>query len=60
MPRPARDIASALQQKGFRKKENDHTFFHLWVDDKKTAVFTKLSHGEREVMIAFWASWHGK
>jgi hypothetical protein len=49
MPRPARDIAAALQQKGFKRKENDHTFFHLWVAGKKTMIFTKLSHGEREL-----------
>lgn len=49
MPKPAREIATSLQQKGFKKKENDHVFFHLWIDGKKTSVYTKLSHGEKEV-----------
>src|SRR4051794_18209364 len=49
MPRPARDVMAGLERKGFAKKENDHTFFHLWVDDKKTRVYTKVSHGEKEI-----------
>jgi hypothetical protein len=49
MPRPARDVMAGLTKKGFSKKENDHTFFHLWVDGKKTRVYTKVSHGEKEI-----------
>jgi len=49
MPRPARDVMAGLAKKGFSKKENDHTFLHLWVDDKKTRVYTKVSHGEKEI-----------
>ena len=49
MPKPARDVMASLEQKGFRKKENDHTFFHLWVGGKKTYIYTKVSHGEREI-----------
>lgn len=49
MPRPARDVMAGLEKKGFSKRENDHTFFHLWVDGKKTKVFTKVSHGEKEL-----------
>ena len=30
-----RDVMSALTRKGFQKRENDHLFFHLWVDGKK-------------------------
>lgn len=49
MPKPARDVMAALAQKGFGKKENDHTFFHLWVGGKKTPIYTKVSHGEKEI-----------
>jgi predicted RNA binding protein YcfA (HicA-like mRNA interferase family) len=49
MPRPAREVMASLEKKGFTKKENDHTFFHLWVDGKKTTVYTKVSHGEKEI-----------
>lgn len=49
MPKPARDVAASLQQKGFQLRENDHSFFHLFVDGKKTIVSTKISHGEKEI-----------
>ena len=49
MPRPARDVMAGLTKKGFIKKENDHTFFHLWVAGKKTRIYTKVSHGEKEI-----------
>ena len=49
MPRDARTVAKSLKGKGFRDRHNDHTFFHLWVDDKKTPIFTKISHGEKEI-----------
>lgn len=49
MPRPARDVMSSLLSKGFVLRENDHAFLHLYVDGKKTAIFTKISHGEKEI-----------
>jgi hypothetical protein len=49
MPRPARGVMAALEQKGFAKRESDHTYFHLWVSGKKTPIFTKVSHGEKEI-----------
>lgn len=49
MPKNARDVKSALARKGFRRKENDHTFFHLFVDGRKTVVYTKISHGEKQI-----------
>jgi hypothetical protein len=49
MPRPAKDVASGLQQKGFEPRNHHHTFFHLYVDGKKTIVSTKISHGEKEI-----------
>jgi predicted RNA binding protein YcfA (HicA-like mRNA interferase family) len=49
MPRDAADIAKALLRKGFQEKGGDHRFYHLIVDEKKTRVFTKMSHGKKEV-----------
>lgn len=49
MPKKARDVIAGLTQKGFQAKENDHTFLHLFVDGRKTAVYTKVSHGEKEI-----------
>ena len=49
MPKNARDVKSALARKGFRLKENDHTFFHLFVDGRKTVVYAKISHGEKQI-----------
>ncbi len=49
MPKAARLVMAALEKKGFQKRENDHTFFHLYVGGKKTIVFTKVSHGEKEI-----------
>jgi predicted RNA binding protein YcfA (HicA-like mRNA interferase family) len=49
MPKAAKEIATGLQQKGFRLRDNDHSFFHLYVNGKKTSVYTKISHGEKEI-----------
>jgi hypothetical protein len=49
LPFDARKVARSLSSKGFLKVENDHTFFHLYVDGRDAGVFTKRSHGEREI-----------
>lgn len=49
MPRKTRDIEGSLGKKGFKRKDTHHTFYHLWVDDKKTTIYTKVSHGSNEV-----------
>lgn len=49
MPKDARDVSAGLLKKGFLLREGDHSFFHLHVNGKKTAIYTKISHGEREV-----------
>lgn len=49
MPKEARDVANGLEKKGFRRRDNDHAFFHLWIGEKKTAIYTKISHAEREI-----------
>lgn len=49
--RKCKDIEDALVRKGFQRREGDHEYFvyHRVSDAKKTTVFTKMSHGEREV-----------
>jgi len=49
MPRDARDVASSLASKGFRERPGHHRFFHLHVAGKKTRIWTKTSHGCREI-----------
>lgn len=47
--RKVHDVSANMCKKGFRKTETDHTKFHLYVDGKKTAIYTKISHGEVEI-----------
>ena len=47
--RKTRDVSTSLCRKGFQKKETDHTKFHLYIDGKRTGIYTKISHGEVEV-----------
>ena len=49
MPYDARKVTASLQRKGFLRRQNDHTFFHLIVDGKDAGIFTKISQGEREI-----------
>ncbi|NUQ35353.1 MAG: type II toxin-antitoxin system HicA family toxin [Planctomycetaceae bacterium] len=47
-----RDLESALQKKGFiaqsAGRADDHRWYTLYVDRKKTSIRTKVSHGEKE------------
>ena len=47
--RKVREVSSNMCKKGFQKKETDHTKFHLYVDGKRTGIYTKISHGEVEI-----------
>ena len=47
-PRKTKDISSQLKKKGFVAKQGDHTFFYLYYRNKKTSVYTKLSHSIKE------------
>lgn len=50
MPRKAADVATGLQKKGFEentKRKDIH--YHLYLNGKKTRVFTMISHGEKEI-----------
>jgi len=50
MPRKQSDVEKSLQVKGFRAREGDHNYFNYYSKaGKKTAVFTKTSHGAREI-----------
>lgn len=50
MPRKQSDVEKSLQVKGFRAREGDHNYFNYHSKaGKKTAVFTKTSHGAREI-----------
>jgi hypothetical protein len=49
LPLKARDVAGALTLKGFKKSDRDHHFYYLWYKGKKTAIRTKISHGESEI-----------
>ncbi len=44
------DVEKSLKEKGFRKKENDHTFYHYHsLNGEKTSIFTKVSHSGKEI-----------
>lgn len=50
MPRKQSDVEKSLTTKGFIRKEGDHSYFNYYsTAGKKTAVFTKTSHGAREI-----------
>lgn len=50
MPRKQSEVERSLLAKGFRQREGDHSYFNYYSKaGKKTAVFTKTSHGAREI-----------
>lgn len=50
MPRKQDDVKKSLLAKGFRARQGDHCYFNYYSRaGKKTAVFTKTSHGAREI-----------
>ena len=50
MPRKQSEIEKSLKAKGFEPKVGDHNFFHYYSKaGKKTIVYTKTSHGAREI-----------
>jgi len=40
-------VKENLPKKGFQELGGDHEFYHLFVDGKKTAIFTKVSRGSK-------------
>jgi len=50
MPRRQGDVEKALSAKGFVIGRGDHNYFHYYTKaGKKSRVFTKTSHGAREI-----------
>ncbi|MFA5863286.1 MAG: type II toxin-antitoxin system HicA family toxin [Phycisphaerae bacterium] len=49
MPGDAKKISKALLHKGFQERNSKDIFYHLYVEGKKTTIFTKISHGEKEI-----------
>lgn len=50
MPRKQSEVEKSLSSKGFRHKEGDHNYFNYYSTvGKRTVVFTKTSHGAREI-----------
>ncbi len=42
-------VIAGLLKKGFRRSDNDHAFLILYVDDRRTRVWTKVSHGGKDI-----------
>lgn len=50
MPRKQSEVEKSLGVKGFQPAKGDHNYFHYYSKaGKKTRVFTKTSHGSREI-----------
>ncbi|MBP9058794.1 MAG: hypothetical protein KBF98_00600 [Rhodoferax sp.] len=50
MVRKPGDVEKSLTKKGFQSKEGDHHYFNYFTKaGKKTSVFTKTSHGAKEL-----------
>ncbi len=50
MARKPNDVEKSLEKKGFQRKEGDHHYFNYYIKaGKKTKVFTKTSHGVKEL-----------
>ncbi len=50
MPRDRRQVERGLTNKGFAETQGDHHFFtYVTFAGKKTRVFTKTSHGAKQI-----------
>ena len=47
-PRKSKDLDIQLKKKGFVPTERDHVYYFLYYKNKKTSIFTKISHGIKE------------
>lgn len=43
------DVINGLTRKGFFQSNRDHKFLVFYHNGKKTSIFTKVSHGSREI-----------
>ena len=48
-PLKANKVDKALKNKGFNRVESKHKKYILYVDGKKTRIFTVMSRGHREI-----------
>ena len=49
MPKNAKDVAAGLEKKGFLRENSKDVHYRLYVDGKKTIVYTMISHGEKQI-----------
>lgn len=50
LPQKARDVKQSLLRKGFRETDKrDHYYYFFYHDNKKTNIFTKISHNETDI-----------
>ena len=45
----SRDVASSLPQKGFKREDSHHVYFHHYYQGKCTGVYTYISHGNHSI-----------
>ena len=50
-PLKVKVVSTNLKKKGFRTEQGDHERFIFYYEGKKTAIRTKISHGEKEIGI---------
>ena len=43
------ELSANLKRKGFKEEQKDHKVYHFYYDGKLTDIWTKISHGEREI-----------
>lgn len=43
-------VESSLKKKGFKRVDTHHRYYTLFVNDKDTGIFTKVSHGGSEIV----------
>lgn len=45
--RKPREVRQGLEKKGFTMSNRDHKYYMLFVEGKKTGIWTKVTHGSR-------------
>lgn len=46
--RKPKELKQGLKNKGFKESNQDHKFYFLYIDGKRTPIKTKVSHGSKE------------
>ena len=47
-PKKGDELIRGLKRKGFREENRDHKYLFLYVNEKKSSIRTKISHGIKE------------